>query len=303
MAITIPEAYIQTYEARVRQLAQQGNTLLRNRVMEAHDQSKSHNWDRLAASNARHKDSVRKVSPAGGDGSGAIDTTDGLTWSRRNTLIQTYDWGEIVASEEAHQMLIDPYSSVAVNGAMAMKRQVDDIIIKAASGPAGDGKGGSVAFPTSQKIGDGTSVIDLDALLAVIEMFAKNDVDPDESKVLVIGPTQQRSLMKIMELTSADYQSTQALATGHLPNYLGFSDIIVSNRLGNTATTPAAGTIPCLAFTPKGIGLHVAGEIRANVAPRPDMSFETQFYLQLDMDAVRVEDEHVVLLDLKDSFT
>ena len=73
MPITIPNAYIETFEARVRHLAQQGEALLRMCVTEVANESKSHNWDRLAASTARLKDTVRKVSPAGGDGSGAID--------------------------------------------------------------------------------------------------------------------------------------------------------------------------------------------------------------------------------------
>ena len=74
------------------------------------------------------------------------------------------------------------------------------------------------------------------------------------------------------------------------------SKIIVSNRLadGSTPTT----TTYLLAMTRKALGLHVAGEIRAQVAPRPDMSFETQVYLQLDMDCVRVEDEHIVAMDV-----
>lgn len=301
MAITIPEAYIQTFESRVRQLAQQGSSLLRSRVMEVGDQSKSHNWDRLAKSTTRIKPNVRASSPAGGAGSGIIDTVDGLEWTRRNTLIQTYDWGEIVASEEAHQMLIDPYSSVADNGAMAMKRRVDDIIISAANDPAGDGKGGTVNFPSSQIIGGATDLMTLDTLLAIQELFAQNDVDPDEMRCLVIGPTQQRALMKLLEVTSADFQSQKALATGVLPNFMGFDEIIVSNRLGNTTTPPTAGQIYCLAFTPKGVGLHVAGDIQASAAPRADMSFETQFYLKMDMAAVRTEDEHVIRVHLKDA--
>ena len=298
MPITIPEAYIETFEARVRHLAQQGESLLRNTVTEVHNQSKSHNWDRLAPSSPRQKPNVRAQSPAGGSGSGAIDTTDGLTWSRRNTLIQTWDWGEIVASEEAKQMLIDPYSAVAMNGAMAMRRAVDDVIVSNALGAAGDGKGGTVAFPGAQKVGDGTTAISMDLLLQVREKFAANDIDADEELTLVIGPVQQRQLLGIEQVTSADYQTVQMLVNGYVRNFLGFSRIIVSNRL---ATGTPAGAIDCLAYSRKAIGLHVAGDIRANVAPRPDMSFETQFYLQMDMDAVRVEDEHIVQLNLKNS--
>ena len=108
MAISIPDAYIETFESNVRQLAQQKRSRLRNCVTEVNNQSEKHNWDRLAASAARLKDAARKVSPAGGNGSGAVDATDGLAWTRRNTVVQTWDTGEVVEPEDIVQMLIDP---------------------------------------------------------------------------------------------------------------------------------------------------------------------------------------------------
>ena len=72
MAITIPAAYIETFESNVRQLAQQKISRLRMSTTEVNRQSEKHNWDRLAASSARLKDVPRKVSPSGGDGSGAV---------------------------------------------------------------------------------------------------------------------------------------------------------------------------------------------------------------------------------------
>lgn len=304
MAISIDTAYIETYESRVRQLAQQGKSLLRNCVTEVHNNSKSHHFDRLAASSVRSKTSSHITSPAGGSGSGAIGTTDGLTWTRRNTLIATKDWGEIIAQEQTNQMLIDPNSAVALNGAMAMKRAVDDVIVAGANDDALDGAGGTVAFPSGQIVGSATQLLnDIDVLHQVNEIFASNDIDPDEEKFLIIGPTQQRALLNVDEVINGDYMTVKMLMSGYVENCFGFNKIIVSNRLGNHASPPTAGQIYCLAFTRRAIGLHVAGDITAEVAPRPDMSFETQVYLRMDMDATRVEDEHIVRLWLKDALT
>jgi hypothetical protein len=296
MAITIDQAYIDTFESNVRHLAQQGETLLRNHVTTVFNESEAHNWDRLAPSQARQKTSARMVSPAGGDGSGAVGATDGLTWDRRKTVIASYDAGEVIEQEDPVQMLIDPQSAVTSNLAMAMKRQVDDIIIAAALADATDGTGGAVTFPAGQKIGDGTGVISLDTILEVQEKFVSNDVDPDEPKVMVIGPVQQRKLMQLLEVTSSDFQSMKALSTGKLPNFMGFT-WIVSNRLN----VPVAGQLDCLSFSPKGLGLHVAKDISAKVGERTDMSFAWQLYCHFSMAATRVEDEHVVHLHLKDA--
>lgn len=287
MPISIPAAYIDTFESRVRQLAQQKTSRLRNAVTEVYRQSESHMWDRLEASNYRTK-TARAVSPAGGDGSGAIDTTDGLNWSRRNTLIQTFDTGEIVGREEIVQMLIDPKSAVTENLAMNMHRAVDDVIIDNFFTDALTDGGTAASFPAGQIVGTTGVVISIDTLLETKEVFAENDVDPDERITLVIGPKQQRALMQLLEVTSGDYQNSKALATGFLPNFLGF-DIVVSNRL-----TAATTDLQCAAFTKRAMGLHVASDITCNVAERPDMSFDWQLYCSMQMDATRVEDEHIV---------
>lgn len=293
MAITIPAGYVDTFESNVRHLAQQKESRLRMAVTEVNRQSESHMWDRLAASTYRTK-TARAVSPAGGNGSGAVGTTDGLVWSRRNTLMKTYDTGEIVGREEIVQMLVDPNSAVTANLAMNMKRAVDDVIVESMFSDALTDGGAASAFPAAQKIGATATAISIDTLLETKEIFATNDVDPDENITLVIGPKQQRTLMGLLEVQSSDYQNSKALATGYLPNFLGF-DIVVSNRLGLSTVQPGVGTDLFLgAFSKRALGLHTAKDIEAKVAERPDMSFDWQLYCQMSMDAVRVEDEQIV---------
>lgn len=298
MAITISKAYIETFEANVRHLAQQAVTRLRPFVMEKSEQTEKHNWDRLAASAAREKTAARMVSPAGGSGSGAVGATDGLAWSRRVSITETWDAGEVVELEDPIQMLIDPNSSVTQNLAMNMRRALDDVIIAACTGAATIGDGTTVNFPAGQLIGTGAEVITLDVVLAVQEIFYKNDVDPDIPKCFVIGPTQQRKLLQLMEVTSGDYQNAKALATGLLPSWMGFT-WIVSTRL----LAPGVGEISCLAFSNKAMGMHVASDITAKVGERTDMSFAWQFYTKFSAGAVRVEDEHIVHIHLLDALT
>jgi len=298
MAINIDEVYIQTFEANVRHLAQQSTTKLRSYITETSKQSEKHNWDRLAKSAARQKTTARMVSPSGGDKSGAVGVLEGLDWSRRVSVTETWDTGEVVELEDPIQMLIDPNAAVTQNLAMNMRRAMDDVIIKSATSAAMIGDGTTVALPAAQVLGDGTTVIALDTILAVQELFYKNDIDPDIPKVMIIGPTQQRKLMQILEVTSSDYQSVKALSTGMLPNFMGFT-WVVSTRL----LAPVAGQISCLAFSPRAIGMHVAADISAKVGERTDMSFAWQFYCKFSCGAVRVEDEHLVHVHLKDTLT
>lgn len=300
MAINVDNAHIESFESAVRQLAQQGIAKLRGFVTEVYHQSEAHNWDRLAESAAVQKTTPRVATPSGGGGIGGIGTDTGLDWTRRKTLAETWHTGEVVEQEDVVQMLIDPNSASAVNIAMSMRRAVDDIIIAAATGDALDGDGSTVAFPAGQVVGDASTLMSLDVVLETAQLFHDNDVDPDESKVFVISPLIQRKLMQLMEVTSGDYQNSKALATGYLPNWMGF-EWVVSNRLLHPT---APGTdISCLAFTKRAIGLHVAKDITAKAGERTDMSFAWQLYCHMTMAAVRTEDERIVHVLLKDALT
>lgn len=285
MAITIDKVYIQTFERNVRHLAQQADTRLRRFVTEKATDGQKHNWERLGSGEASLKAAARVATP-----------TSDLPWSRRVSLAQTYHMGETVEQEDVVQMLIDPNSNVSAAIANGMKRKIDDILIAAATGTALNGDGTTSTFPAGQVVGDGTGVISIDNILEVQEKFYKNDIDPDESKVMVISPTVQRKLMSLMEVTSGDYQNSKALATGMLPNWMGF-DWVVSNRL----LVPVAGQISCLAFTKRALGFQVNRDITAKVAEDPSLSFAWRIYAMMTMGAVRTEDEHIVHLKVKNA--
>lgn len=285
MAITIDKVYIQTFERNVRHLAQQADTRLRRFVTEKATDGQKHNWERLGSGEASLKAAARTATP-----------TSDLPWSRRVSLAQTYHMGETVEQEDVVQMLVDPNSNVSAAIANGMKRKIDDILIAAATGTALNGDGSTSTFPAGQVVGDGTAVISIDNILEVQEKFYKNDIDPDESKVMIISPTVQRKLMSLMEVTSGDYQNSKALATGMLPNWMGF-DWVVSNRL----LVPAAGQISCLAFTKRALGFQVNRDITAKVAEDPSLSFAWRIYAMMTMGAVRTEDEHIVHLKVKNA--
>lgn len=289
MAINIDNVYIQTFERNVRHLAQQSPTRLRKYVTERAVTSEKHNWERIGSNEAVAKGGARTATP--------MNDSD---WSRRVSLTNTIHMGDTVEPEDLVQMLIEPKSNIAMSQAMGMRRGIDDIIISAATADALDGDGNSIALPASQIVGDGTGEITLDTVLQVQEKFYENDIQMDDMQraVMVIGPKQQRKLLNLMEVTSGDYQERKALASGYMPNWLGF-DWVVSTRLQN----PAAGEIDCLCFTPQAIGMQVNKDIWTKVAEDPTLSFAWRIYTAMTMGAVRVEDEHMVRIHLADTVT
>lgn len=288
MAVSISNVYIQTFEQIVRHLAQQAATKLRTHITERAEQTEQHNWERLGAGVASLKTTTLQPTPV-----------QELPWSRRVSVSQTFDAGEATEQEDIVQMLVDPNSNIAQNIAMSMRRAVDDIIITAATGDALDGGGGLNSFPLGQIVGDGTAPISFDMVTEVQETFMENDIDPDVPKCFVVGPTQVRKLMQLTEQTSKDYVRMgldELQQYGIVPNWMGFC-WIMSTRL----LAPAPGELFCLAFTRRALGLHVARDITIRIAEDPSFSFAWRIYGYLTMGSVRVEDEHIVNVHVKDA--
>lgn len=287
MPNTIDNAYVRTFEDNVRFLAQQSDTRLRAWVDEHNGPGEDHVWETLASTEAEEKIGRLVATPVN-------DTP----WDNRMATISTYHAGDSTEQEDPGQMLMDPNSKLTRALAMAMRREVDDVIIAAATAAASDKEASTTAFGAGQTVGDGTGVISLDVITEVLEVFDNNDIDEDEMKCFCIGPTQKRKMLQLLEVTSADFQTKKALADGFLPNFLGFN-WIASNRL----LVPSAGELNCLAFTKWGIGLHVTKDIWARVAEDASASFAWRIYTAMSMGAVRVEDEHVVKVHLKDAMS
>ena len=199
--------------------------------------------------------------------------------------------------EDPIQMLVDPQSNIAYSLAMAMKRAQDDSIIAAATGDSVDGAGGAVVFPAGQKVGDGTGVFSFDGVTEVYEKFMENDIDPEETKYMVIGPVQLRKMQQLTEYTSSDYVNIKTLATnGFVRSWMGF-DWIVSTRL----LAPVGGQISCFAMTKRAIGLQMNRDLAVRVAEDPSISFAWRVYCYGTWGATRVEDEQIVHWHLKDT--
>jgi len=290
MPATIDKVYVNTYETNVRHLAQQGTTRLRPWCMERHVQSEGHNWERMSQTSASQKTGREVATP-----------NDETAWSRRKSVPKTYHTGDVTEPEDIVQMIVDPNSNYARAQGMAMRRAHDDEIISAAVGTSLDGDGNSVAFDTTnQEVGDGTASITFDLVTQVTEIFMNNDIDPDEDKVFVISPAQARKLLQLTEATSGDYNALRPLTSkGYVESWMGYTWVVSTRLLAGDG----AGTTPiyCFAMTKRALGLQVNKDIWARITEDPSISYAWRIYCASTFGAVRVEDEHLVRVELDDA--
>jgi hypothetical protein len=287
MSTTIDLVYIQTFERNLRHLAQQEVNRLRPYITERGSEGVNHNWERVGSKEASIKTTRAQATPVAD-----------FVFSRRVSLAKTYDIGELVEQEDPVQALVDLNGNLTQAMGYAMKRAFDTEIIRAMGSDLDvDGEGNPVVFPAGQKVGDGTAPISFDLVTQVQEKFMSNNIMPDVPKAFVIGPTQVRELMNTTEATSHDYvrqKLDELSSTGIVPNWMGFT-WITSTLLNDGGD---AGTLKCFAFSRRAIGLQINKDITADIDKDPSRSFAWSLYCHAVFGATRVEDEHIVQLNV-----
>lgn len=280
MSVQITTAFVEQYKSNVFHLAQQKGSRLRDCVRSETVTGKSHFFERIGSVAAEKRTSRHSDTPR-------MDTPH----SRRKVTMDDYDWADLIDNEDKVRMLISPQSEYAQAGAWAMGRAMDDSIIAAATGTSYGGVSGgtSVALPAGQKIAHGSAGLTLAKLISAKELLDANDVDPDETRYMVVTSKQMSNLLNLEKVTSSDYASIKALVQGQIDTYLGFK-FIRTERLGTDANSDRQ----VLAFCQSGIGLAVGSDVSTRISERADKNYATQVFLSMTIGATRVEDEKVV---------
>jgi len=284
MSSQITTSFVEQYSSNVAMLSQQMGSKLRSSVDVEKVTGKNAFFDQVGATAAQLRTSRHGDTPQ-------IDTPH----SRRRLSLADYEWADLVDDVDKVRMLVDPTSSYARAAAAAMNRAMDDVIITAfnASASTGVAGGSSTALPSGQKTAtsDQSDGLTITKLLAAKKILDNNDVDPSLRRYIVCGPQQISDLLGTTQVTSSDYNSVRALATGAVNTFLGF-EFIMSTRLNKDATYTSDRLV--FAYTEDAIKLGIGKDISAKISERADKSYSTQVYYCMSLGAVRMEEKAVV---------
>ena len=284
MSTQITTAFVEQYSANVTMLAQQMGSVLRSAVDVETIKGKNAFFDQIGSVTAQVRSSRHGSTPQ-------LDTPH----SRRRVSLADYEWADLIDDLDKVRMLIDPTSAYAKAAAAAMGRAMDDVIIAALGGSADTGVAGgtAVALPSTQKVstsaqadGSGLTIAKLRSAKYILD---SNDVDPSTPRYIVVSPKQIQDLLATTEVTSSDFNTVKALATGTLDSFLGFK-FLVSNRLALANTDDRL----VYAFSADAIKLAIGKDVTARIDERADKSYATQVYYSMAIGATRMEEKKVV---------
>jgi hypothetical protein len=244
-------------------------------------------YDRLGAQNSQLKTERNAPTPI-------QDVSSDSRWAVR----KSYQLANLLDEDDAAKLgtLVLPASDYVKQHAATYHRNSDDILWEAASGSVLTGQDGttSTPLPDAQKIVHGSKNLTLAKLITLNEKFEDADLEDEAPRVLVITASQITSLLNTTKVTSADYATVKALATGTIDTFMGFKFVKIK-RL------PKSGNIrTCVAFA-KGSIRGFMGMKKTKISEREDLSYGMQIYSSWHLGAVRVHDESVVTVECDES--
>jgi hypothetical protein len=216
---------------------------------------------------------------------------------RRWAYITTYHDSRLLDRSVNLQILSDPKSEMTQNAARAIGRTMDDVIYAAALGTAATGENGSgsATLPSGQIILNGGTNLTIDKIREAGQILDDNDVDED-GRIAWISPDGIQSLLGDTQATSSDYMNVKNLVNGTINTFYGFT-IVKSTRLG----FGAANIRQCVFFQRSGIVAGTPEMMFVRTDERNDKSYSWQVYYELNVGAVRLEEEKVVRVDIDET--
>jgi hypothetical protein len=271
------------YKSTVEHLLQQRGSKFRSTVMEDSYNGKSGAAvNQIGAVNAQLKTTRHSDTPL-------IETPHDKRW----VYPSDYEWADLIDDQDKLRIIADPTSPYAINGAMALGRAMDDVIIAAATGTAKTGEDGTVstAFPAGQTAGTTAGGLTIAKLREAMQLLIAAEVDVDNEELYcAIGAQQHDDLLGQTQAISLDFTTKPVLVDGRIRSFMGFN-FLDSQRLALSGTDRTA-----VCWAKSGLHLGLWNDINARITERDDKSYSTQVYLKATFGATRVEEKKVVAI-------
>lgn len=281
MADTQNTIYAQAYSQNIMQLAQQKYSKLINTVyMKPNVRGKTFFQDQIGEWSMSVKGGRNVATP----------NNDPNLGRRMGTMVDYHDNRMLDRGDEL-RTISDPRSAYTLAAAQALGRKIDNVIITAALATAYSGETGSTSVTNGNIILATAASLTVTRILAVKNQLDNADVDP-EDRYFVVTPTLLNYLLDVTEATSADYNSVKALVRGEIDTWLGFKWITTTQL-----AAVSASTLLGIAYQKYGICLAMGDAPMVRTTERADLSYSWQVYYELNIGAVRLEEDRVVIFN------
>ena len=288
MSDQIPVAMVRQYHSNVIFLYQQEMSVLRGKMAEKSLKGRYDYFDRIGPTTALKKTQRLMQTPR-------VNTPH----SRRRGELVDYVWSDTLDKEDDMRILINPLASYAQNASMAMARAYDSEAIEAFTADAYEGETGATVtpYPTANIIDDGGGGTGLTVSKLIAAKLAMDLVPvPASDRHFLYSPEASLDLLVDPQVTSADFNTVQALVAGQLTGtYMGF-------QYHTSILLPVASNIrECYAWHRDSMGMMIGKDLDVRVDVLPNLTYATQVFVSGSFKGIRILDEGVYTVDIDES--
>ena len=285
MSSEVSTAFVQQYTTNVGLLLQQRGSKLRDAVtMGSYTGKAAKAVEQIGSVTAQSRTTRHGDTPL-------ISTPHDARW----VYPTDYEWADLIDDQDKLRMLIDPSSPYAINGAYALGRAMDNLIITSALSASKTGENGttSTAFDTSNQqvtVGGTPAGLTVAKLRETKKILLSNEVDIEMDPLFIaVSAKQLDDLLGTTEVTSSDYNTVKALAQGAIDTFMGFK-FIHTELLGVDSSSYRR----VIAWAQSGLHLGLWNDINTRISERADKSYSNQIYVKGTFGATRTEEGKVV---------
>ena len=282
MADTQNAIFAQAYSENIMQLAQQKESKLYNTVyIKPNVRGKAFFQDQIGQWGMSLKAGRNSQTP-----------NNDPNLARRMGLMYDFNDNRMLDRTDELKVISDPRSAYTIAAGRSLGRQIDDTIIQyGLLGTSYTGETGSGSTTAGNITLMSSASMTLARILAVKQVFDINDIEM-EDRYICIRPDALDNLLNTTAFTSSDYNSVKALVRGEIDSFLGFK-WITSTRLAAASSSTLIG----IAYHRYGICMAMADAPYVRTDERTDLSYSWQVYYELNIGAVRLEEQRVVIMN------
>lgn len=271
MAVGISNAFVQLFDAEVKQAYQSSRALAgltRERTNVEGNQVK---FPKIGKGTATVRVPQTDVTPLN------------VTYSQVTATMSDYiaaEYSDIFSQQKVN--FDERRELVAVVGS-AIGRRIDQLVIDALNASA-------TSLTVATTIGGAGTNMNIEKLIEAKKLLDANNV-PSEGRCMIIHANNLAGMLGETEITSSDFATVKALVSGEVDTFMGFKFVTLGDR--DEGGLPLPSTRTCFAFHKDAIGMGIGMNQKSEINYVPE---KTSFLVSsmFSAGAVAIDDEGIV---------
>jgi hypothetical protein len=271
MAVAISNAFVQMFDAEVKQ-AYQGSRALAGLTRERTNvEGNQVKFPKIGKGTATVRVPQTDVTPLN------------VSYSQVTASMSDYIAAEYSDIFNQQKVNFDERRELVQVVGNAIGRRMDQLVIDALNAS-------STSLTVATGIGGATTNLNIEKLIEAKKLMDANNV-PSEGRAMVIHANSLAGLLGETEIQSVDFNTVKALVSGEVDTFMGFKFVTIGDR--DEGGLPIPSTRTCFAFHRDAIGMGIGMNQRSEINYVPE---KTSFLVSsmFSAGAVSIDDEGIV---------